>query len=153
MGMTVMFPRAVTAQSSFTIEAGLVTALEDASLLHIGIRAAFAKARQVGVDFAVATFPEGVVEGVVLLTPDLDVTVPIPFGESAFLMPRVGASALVGFGSEGGGAIGGYNLGLGVMGAASPRMALRLDLTYRRYMIDEAEAGLLVVSAGIGWRR
>jgi hypothetical protein len=67
-------------------------------------------------------------------------------------MPRIGASALLGVGGGFDGAAEGYNIGIGWLGETSPRKAIRLDLTYRRYMIDELD-GHLLVTVGIGWSK
>src|SRR5262245_22685284 len=116
-------PSRSTAQSSTALEIGIVTAFEDESVVQFGMRVTIARNRP-GVDFAIATFPEGLFAGVVFLTPDLDLTIPVSIGEESWILPRMGVSALVGYGEGAFGAIPGYNLGIGVLGATSARMGV-----------------------------
>lgn len=141
------------AQSGFSAEVGVLTAPGEGAgaVLQVGLRVVFVQTRSVGVDFAIATIPEGIVEGVLLLTPDFDLTAAIPLGLKTWLLPRGGVSALVGVGGGAAGAVLGFNVGVGILGAIGASMGARLDVGYRRYISDGETAGLLGVSVGVGW--
>ena len=139
------------AQSGTSVEAGVITALDDAAIVQLGFRVTAVK-KTTGVDFAIATFPEGIASGLFLFTPDLDFAMAVPMGDRSWFYPRAGVSALVGVGGGGGGAVPGYNVGVGVMAATGRKMGLRLDVTYRKYVIDgETTSPLLVFSCGLSW--
>lgn len=146
------FAPAAAAQRAFSVEGGVVTAFEDAAVI-MGIRASHARVGAAGVDFSLATFPDGLVEGFVLLLPNLDLATAAPVGERAWLLPRFGVSALVGVGEGGGGAIPGFNVGIGLLGHVAERAGVRLDVTYIRLISDGDSAGFTAITFGFAWMR
>ena len=76
--------------------------------------------------------------GFFLGMPDFDLAYAAPVGESTLLVPRLGGSAIVAAGQDVGGAVFGYNLGVGVIARTSRATALRIDYTYRRFSVDQS---------------
>lgn len=143
------------AQSARSLEGGLLTAFENEAIFQFGFRITAARVGVPGLDFSIATFPEALVSGFILLTPDLSITYPVPVGERVWLTPRVGFSAFVGFGLDDGGGAGGlpgYHAGIGVLGQTNEKTGLRLDLTHRRLLDGGNQSeSMLVVSFGFAW--
>lgn len=140
------------AQRAFSLEGGFITAFEDAAYI-VGVRATAAKPGSAGVDFSVSTLPQGIVEGVFILLPNLDVTFAGSVGPRAWLMPRFGASALVGVGEGGGGGVFGLNAGIGLLGKLSEKTGARADVTYTRYFGDGDSVGFTAFTVGFAWMR
>ena len=140
------------AQKSFSLEAGYLAAFEDAAFL-VGFRATGAKAGAAGVDFSISTLPQGFPEGFLVLLPHLDITTAAAVGPNAWLLPRFGASALIGVGDGGGGGVFGLNGGIGLLGRLSEKAGIRLDLTYMRYFGDGDSIGLTALTFGYAWMR
>ena len=140
------------AQNAVSIEAGFLTAFEDAAFL-VGVRTTAAKAGSAGVDFSLSTLPEVVAAGVFFIMPNLDLTMAAPVGPSAWLLPRFGASALIGVGEGGGGGVFGLNGGIGLLGRISERTGIRLDLTYVRYFGDGESVGFTALTFGLAFMR
>ena len=145
-------PTEARAQRSQSVEMGIITVFEDEALFLLGYRVTYAP-RGAGVDFSIATWPEGIVNGGLLLLPHLDLTAPIAVGSRAWLLPRAGLSAIIAVGGDGGGGIAGYNIGIGLMGRISERHGLRFDVTYMRPVGDDAveDVGLTTLSIGFAW--
>jgi len=144
----------LSGQSAVALEAGVITAFQESATFQIGGRVTIAQPRSPGVDFAIATFPEAVAQGLFLFTPDLSVTVALPIGGKSWVLPRIGFSVLAGVFDGDAEAIAGFNVGIGVLGATSERMGVRMDLTHRRYVSNgQTSGGLLVVTVGIAWLR
>jgi hypothetical protein len=139
------------AQRATSLEGGFLTAFEDAVFL-VGFRTT-AVSRGVGVDFSLGTLPQGIAEGLWLLLPNVDVTSAVPIGSSAWLLPRAGVSALLGFGGGGGGAIPGVNVGIGLLGRMGERSGARLDVTYVRFLSDGESAGFTALTFGYAWMK
>ena len=142
----------VHAQKAVSIEAGFITAFEDAVFL-VGVRTTAAKAGAAGIDFSLSTLPQAAAEGFFLLMPNLDITMSAPVGPNAWVLPRIGVSALVGIGEGGGGGLFGLNGGIGLLGRLSERTGVRLDLTYMRYFGDGDSLGLTALTFGLAWMR
>jgi hypothetical protein len=140
------------AQKSMSVEAGYLTAFEDAAFL-VGFRATGAKAGAPGVDFSIFTLPQGFTESVLVLMPNLDITTAAAVGPNAWLLPRFGVSALLGVGEAGGGGVFGLNGGIGLLGRLSEKAGIRLDVTYVRYFGDGESLGLTALTFGYAWMR
>lgn len=150
--LSLMVLTELPAQRAQSVEMGYLTIDEDALFL-VGYRVMFAP-KGAGVDFSIATWPEGIPEGGLLLFPHLDVTAPIAVGSRAWLLPRAGLSAIIGasVGSGGGGgALAGYNVGIGLMGRMSERHGLRFDVTHMRLIGDDADEGIGLTTFSIGF--
>lgn len=150
LALSLASPISARAQSALSIEVGFLTAFEEA-VFQVGIRSTSVKAGGVGVDFALATFPEAVIEGVFFLMPNLDLTTAVPVGPRAWLMPRFGVSALVGAGEGGAGAVAGFNLGIGLIGRMGEKMGARMDVTYQRYLGGGSSVGFTALTFGVAW--
>lgn len=137
------------AQSAFAIEGGFISAFEDAAFLF-GVRLTQVKPGAIGVDFALATLPQAIAEGVFILLPNLDLTTPVPVGPRAWLEPRIGVSALVGAG-EAAGAVPGFNVGIGLLGRMGEKVGARLDVSYQRYLSGGESLGFTAVTFGVAW--
>jgi hypothetical protein len=149
--LAVLLTTPLAAQSSRALEAGLLTAFEDEVLVQVGFRLTSATPRVPGVDFSVATFPEGLASGFFLFTPDLSLAFALPIDRRAWVLPRVGFSMLIAFGEGDQEWFPGYHVGVGVLGATGDRTGMRLDLTHRRWVLDGDDASMLVVSFGFAW--
>lgn len=141
----------VQAQKSISLEAGFLTAFDDAAFL-VGFRASGAKAGAAGVDFSISTLPQLFTDGLFLM-PNLDLATAAPVGPNAWLMPRFGASALIGIGEGGGDGVFGLNGGIGLLGRLSEKTGIRLDVTYMRYFGDGESLGLTALTFGFAWMR
>jgi len=142
---------------AYGVDFGTVTAFEDA-VIQVGFRAAPSRGGVGGLDLSIATFPDAVAAGVVVLILDLDFTFGTPRGEqlgSVIFFPRAGFSVLAagGVGGGGGGAVAGFNVGAGVLAKVSPRLGLRLDYIHRRLMDDGELYPLSSVSIGFAFLR
>lgn len=140
------------AQHAFSIEGGFLTAFEDAVYL-VGIRSTAAKPGAAGVDFSLATLPQGFGSGLFLILPHLDITTAASVGPRAWLLPRIGASALIGVGQGGGGGVFGLNAGIGLLGRLSESNGARFDLTHVRYFGDGGSVGFTSFTVGFAWMR
>jgi len=141
------------AQTAVTWEGGIAILGRDfaGTVPQVGLRVAAIRPNRLNVDFALAVFPTILGEGALLAMPDLDVAYVLPAGEQVLVAPRVGVSALAGVGEGGGGALPGYNVGLGVVARVQPSLAIRVDYTYRRLLVGEESYPLTSLSFGIGW--
>lgn len=142
-------PNAVRAQSAISAEVGFITAFEEA-VFQVGVRWTTVKQGGVGVDFALGTLPEGIAAGVFVVLPNLDMTAAVPVGPRAWLLPRIGVSALVGTGEDLG-ALPGFNLGVGLLGRIGEKMGARMDVTHQRYLSGGESLGLTTLTFGIAW--
>lgn len=149
LALSLTLPTEAQAQRAQSVEMGFLSLDEDALFL-LGYRVMHAP-RGVGVDFSIATWPEGLTEGFLFLFPHLDLTAPIAVGSRAWLLPRAGLSAIIGAGEGGGGGIAGYNVGIGLMGRISERHGLRLDVTHMRLIGDEVDEGIGITALTIGF--
>ena len=153
VALSFAMPTEAPAQRAQSFEMGFLTLFEEDVLFLVGYRVTYAP-RGAGVDFSIATWPEGFFDVGLLLLPHLDITAPIAVGSRAWLLPRAGLSAIIGVGGDGGGAIAGYNLGIGLMGRINDRHGLRFDVTHMRLIeqIGEDEAvGLTTFTVGFAW--
>jgi hypothetical protein len=145
-----LVPGRAPAQTAYSIDFGAITAFNDAAIL-IGFRAAPALAQQGGADILLATFPDALIHGVMLFMLDADVTYGTPLGEQVTLFPRFGGSVLAGGGQGGGGAAYGYNVGVGLLGRASPTFGIRIDYAHHRFMGGGGTLPFSSISVGIVW--
>jgi hypothetical protein len=104
-----------------------------------------------GIEIAVATLPEAVVYGIVLLGVDLDAAFLLAPTQTVGLVGRAGASVIAGAGGGGGGAVFGYNIGGGILMRASSRAAVRVDYTHRRFTLDGDKLSLPSLTFGVAW--
>ncbi len=137
------------AQRGHSIQAGVITEFEDATML-LGYRWTGARQGRVGLDFSINTLPQAFSEAFVGLL-DFDLTAPIGIGSRSWLLPRAGLTVLVAAG-EIAGAAPGLNLGLGWLGRTGERTGIRLDATYTRFLTDDDdEAGFTALTLGFVW--
>ncbi|MGH7644773.1 MAG: hypothetical protein ACREMR_04215 [Gemmatimonadales bacterium] len=144
--------RPAAAQRMSAIEVGLV-APGDGQLLQVGYRYSVLGRNGPGIEIAVATLPEAVVYGVVVLGADFDAAFLLSPTPEVGLVARGGVSTIAGAGGGGGGAVFGYNLGGGVLVRAWSQGALRVDYTHRRFSIDGDRLSLPSLTIGVVWFR
>jgi hypothetical protein len=124
----------------------------DQSLFQLGLRATPTRGGYGSVDFAFATFPDFLFDGVLAFLMDLGVTYGAPRDSSpVYFFPHGGVSLLaatqISGGGGGGGALLGYNFGAGLLVPASPRLGVTVDYTYRR--LPDAEVPLSSITFGL----
>jgi hypothetical protein len=141
----------------YGIDFGAVTAFDDA-VIQVGFRAMPSRGGIGGADISIATFPDALAAGVVILTFDADFTYGTPRGDhegSVVFFPRAGLSALAagGVGGGGGGAVFGFNVGAGLLAKVTPKLGLRLDYIHRRLMDDGELFPLSSISVGFVFLR
>ncbi len=145
-----LVPDRARAQTAYSIDFGAITAFEDAAV-QIGFRAAPAVANKAGADILFATFPEALVHGFMLFTLDVDATYGAPLGQQFTLYPRFGGSIIAGGGSGGAGGAYGLNVGIGLLGRATPTLGARIDYTHHRFMGGGGGDPLPISSISIGF--
>ena len=147
-----LFPDRAQAQTAYSIDVGAITAFEDAAV-QIGFRAAPSVANKAGPDILFATFPDALIHGFMLFTLDVDATYGAPLGQQFTLYPRFGGSILAGGGgsSGGGGAAFGYNVGVGLLGRATPTLGARIDYTHHTYVGGGGTLPVSSISIGFVW--
>jgi hypothetical protein len=127
-------PQAGLPRRLSTLEGGVAFAGGE-GVSWAGCRSAWLLKNGVGLELGVATVPQVLPMGALLVVPDLDAVAALPLGARTALLLRGGASAFaaVAVGNDSGaGAIGGFNLGASLLLEASPRHGLRVDYTARR---------------------
>ena len=132
---------------AYGIDFGAITAFEDA-VIQVGFRAMPSRGGMGGADISVATLPDAIAAGFVVLILDADVTYGTPRGEQpggVIFFPRAGLSVIAG---SGGGALIGFNVGAGILAKVSPKLGLRLDYIHRRLSEDGELYPLSSVSIG-----
>ncbi len=129
-------------------EAGVLTAFGEHTS-QVGLRLTELSPRG-GVDVLFATFPEAFGDGGVPLLLDLDATLPVPVFPGLFIAPRAGAGLVGAVGSSGGGGTFSFNVGVGVIGRVAGPMALRCDVTERRF-IQDLSLPLRSFTVGVTW--
>ena len=151
VGLLAVVPvRGAAAQRMSGVEVG-VLAPGDGGLLQVGYRFAVLNRNSLGIDVAVATLPQAVLQGVALLGADLDAAFLLSPTEAVGFVARAGVSAIAGAGAGGGGAVFGYNLGGGVMVRPSSNAAVRADYTVRRLTLDDDRVSLPSLTFGVAW--
>lgn len=98
----------------------------------LGVRYSRFPMRGVGWELGVATPPQALSSGLILM-PDLDAVVALPMGSRAALLARGGVSGIVGIVDGGAGGIPGVNLGAGLLVKDSRNVGVRLDYTWRAF--------------------
>jgi hypothetical protein len=143
---------AARAQSKMAVgvEAGALHGF-DQSVFQLGLRATPARGGYGSVDFAFATIPDLLFDGALVFLMDLGITYGAPSDSSpVYVFPHGGVSLLAGgnlSGSGGGGAVAGYDFGVGLLLRASPKLGISFDYTYRRF--TSAETPLSSITAGL----
>lgn len=137
---------------AYGVDFGAVTAFDEA-VIQVGFRAMPSRGGIGGADISIATLPDAIAAGLVVLLLDADFTYGAPRGDhpgGVVFFPRAGLSvlALSGFSGGGGGAIVGFNVGAGVLARVSPKLGLRLDYIHRRLSEDGELYPLSSVSIG-----
>lgn len=137
---------------AYGVDFGAVTAFEDA-VIQVGFRAMPSRGGIGGADISIATLPDAIAAGLVVLMLDADFTYGTPRGDQpggVIFFPRAGLSVLAisGLSEGGGGAIVGFNVGAGVLARVSPKLGLRLDYIHRRLSEDGELYPLSSVSIG-----
>lgn len=136
----------------YGVDFGAITAFDEA-VIQVGFRAMPSRGGIGGADISIATLPDAIAAGLVILMLDADFTYGTPGGDqpgSVVFFPRAGLSVLAasGFSEGGGGAIAGFNVGAGVLARVSPKLGLRLDYIHRRLSDDGELYPLSSVSIG-----
>jgi hypothetical protein len=124
--------------SSFTSEEGLER--------QAGFRAASLSPNNVSADFAFSAL----LLPAIILTPDLDIALPVALGQDVRLVPRIGVSGLLVAGGDVLGYAFGPNVGIGLVVNATGPVVFRTDYTVRMLGVDEA-ALMNSISVGLGW--
>jgi hypothetical protein len=137
---------------AYGVDFGAVTAFDEA-VIQVGFRAMPSRGGFGSADISVATFPDAIAAGLVVLILDADFTYGTPGGDqpgSVVFFPRAGLSVLAasGFSDGGGGALIGFNVGAGVLARVLPKLGLRLDYIHRRLLQDGESYPLSSVSIG-----
>jgi hypothetical protein len=130
------------------IEGGVVTAF-GAQTSQAGMRLTELSPRG-GVDVLFATFPEALGDGGIPLLLDLDATVPVPVFPGLFIAPRAGVGLVGAVGSSGGGGAFSLNVGVGVVGRVAGPIALRCDVSERRF-IQDLSLPVRSFTVGVTW--
>jgi hypothetical protein len=141
-------PCRAPAQSALALEFGSVNAFS-AATTQVGFRASPGRAERTGVDFAAATFPAAIREGLFLGMFDVDITYGVPVDEQLLLFPRAGPSFLFAVGDGGSGGGFGYNIGGGALLHISPTLGVRIDFTHRRFLGSSESLPVESISVGI----
>lgn len=130
------------------MEGGVLTAFGDHTS-QVGVRLTELSPRG-GVDVLLATFPEAFGSGGVPVLLDLDATVPVPVFPGLFIAPRAGVGLVGAVGSSGGAGAFSFNVGLGVVGRVAGPVALRCDVTERRF-IQDVSLPVRSFTVGVTW--
>jgi hypothetical protein len=136
------------AQNGVAFEGGVAMAAGE-SEFQAGIRASSMQPSHIGIDFALATFPDALANGVFNLMSDLDVEYRAPLGALAGISVRAGGSALVASADGSSGAAGGFNAGLGMILRVGAKTSFRADYTYRQYFGGGGSLGLSSLTFGL----
>jgi hypothetical protein len=145
-----LVPDRARAQTAYSFDFGAITAFEDAAV-QVGFRAAPAVANKAGADILLSTFPEALVHGFLLFILDVDATYGAPLGDKFTLYPRFGGSIIAGGGNGGAGGAYGLNVGVGVLGRATPTFGARVDYTHHRFMGGGGGETLPISSISVGF--
>lgn len=121
------------------------------SLFDAGVRLGSLRPKQVNADVRIATFPEALTAGVILLSTDIDLAYVLPLGQGIDATPRGGFTMLAGFGGGSGAAAPGLNFGLGVVAGLKSPVGVRFDYTHRTYLGPGQGIRSSTVSIGIVW--
>lgn len=140
-------------QSFVAVEVGgtaLSSEYESYSLFDLGLRLGSLLPNQVNADARIATFPQALTAGVLVLSLDIDVAYALPLGKGIDATPRGGFSMLAGFGGAAAAAPG-FNFGLGVVAGLTEPVGVRFDYSHRTYLGAGEGTGSSTVSIGIVW--
>lgn len=121
-------------QGAVGLEAGVFTAFGDHTS-QAGVRVTELSPRG-GVDVLLATFPAAFGDGGIPVLLDLDATLPVAVFPGLFIAPRAGAGVLGFTGASSGGGTFSLNVGVGVIGRVAGPVAVRCDVTERRFIQD-----------------
>lgn len=122
---------------------------QGASAFQIGLRATSAKPGGVGLDFALATYPDAISNGAFALLSDLALEYRAPLGDAATASIRVGGSALVASAGGISASAGGINAGTGVILRLGENTGFRIDYTWRLFFGSGGSASLSSLTFGI----
>ena len=141
-------------QSFVAVEVGgttLSSEYESYSLFDLGLRLGSLLPNQVNADARVATFPQALTAGVIVLSLDIDVAYVLPLGKGIGATPRGGFSMLAGVGAAAAAAAPGLNYGLGVVAGLTEPVGVRFDYGHRTYLGPGQGTGSSTFSIGIVW--
>ncbi|HZH41277.1 MAG TPA: hypothetical protein VFD85_09715 [Gemmatimonadales bacterium] len=136
------------AAQGMSVEGGVGLAQGESSF-QVGIRGMSTRTGGVGVDFAVATYPDAISNGAFSALTDLAIEYRAPLGPNASASIRAGGSALLVSGGGISGSAGGINAGTGVILGLSEKTAFRFDFTYRVIFSGGQSASLSSLTFGI----
>lgn len=143
--------QAPIAGTAYSIDFGAITAFDDATI-QLGFRAAPAGPNRTGADILLATFPDALIHGFILFALDVDATYGARLNDHLTLFPRVGGSGIVGGGGGGAGGAYGYNVGVGLLGRATPTLGARVDYTWHKFINgDGGSVPISSVTIGFVW--
>ena len=148
----VALTRGAVGQRMSAVELGVV-APGHGRVLQMGYRFSALDRNALGIDIAVATLPEALTYGIVVVGADLDAAFLLSPTPALGFVARAGVSTIAGAGGGGGGAVFGYNIGGGVLLRAWSHGALRVDYTHRRFSTDGDQLSLPSLTLGVVWFR
>lgn len=152
LGMLALTSRSASAaQTVSSFELGLTAFEGDVRLAQLGARVASAKPNALGGEFAVATTPQGLAEGIVVVGLDFSLSYTRAIQRDLLLVGRGGASALAAFGVGGAAGVPGYHFGFGVVVREQRSTGVRVDYTLRKIPGDYGAWSLSSLTLGIGW--
>ena len=140
---------ATSAAAQGTAVEGGVSLVGGASAFQIGIRGTTAKPGGLGVDFAIATYPDVLANGAFAALSDLALEYRAPLGDAATASIRAGGSALLASADGLTASAGGLNAGGGVIIRLGQKAGLRMDYTYRLFFTGGQTASLSSLTFGI----
>jgi hypothetical protein len=149
----VVTPIAAAAQTAVSVETGpfvLGDGDGSAATIQLGFRVGSLQANTVHADFAFATLPEAIANGILFGIADFDLGYDQRLATGLSLAVRGGGSTLFGLSGEGGaGFLLGYNVGGGIVTKWGECAGVRLDFTYRRIAVDRETYPTASLTLGI----
>ena len=124
-------------QSVVGVDAGSTTLsdeYESVSLFEVGLRFGSLTRKHVNADVHLATAPQALTVGALVLAADIDAAYVLPLGKDIDATPRAGFSMVAAVGSGGGAGVPGINYGVGVVARLNTPLAIRFDYSHRTFL-------------------
>lgn len=125
------------AQSAVTVDGGVTTlsdGYESASFFETGVRFGSLRSKRVNADVRIATAPQALTLGALVIAADIDAAYVLPLGRGLVATPRAGFSMVAAVGSSGAGGVLGINYGVGVVARLTEPLAVRFDYSHRTFL-------------------
>ena len=122
------------AQSAVAVDGGVTTlgdGYESISIFETGVRFGSLRRKRVNADVRLATAPQALTFGALVLAADIDAAYVLPLGKGIDATPRAGFSMVAAVSSGGAGAVPGINYGVGVVARLTAPLAIRFDYSHR----------------------